>query len=182
MTVAKLKLVNCWAGERGGEPNSQSRMASDRSEDWSWFNLFNHNFINYSEFNWIPAKEGEIKSVKSSKSSWGPVIGGGWLKDNGEGVERVDLRKKGKEGRSAVNSDWEAFAASLQQPAKRLKTIIDSPTQYPRHLLALALANLDSEGGVKGGDQGGERVRVAADEGWEGEFVNWIKKKNIFMK
>ena len=80
-----------------------------------------------------------------------PVRGSEWGKD-------------GKEGRRAGNSDVIAFSEKvMEQPGERVSTFIETPSQYPAKLRAQAIANLDSECGVKGREQGGEGVEVACE-------------------
>ena len=72
--------------------------------------------------------------------------------------------KDGKEGRRAGNSDVIAFSEKvMEQPGERVSTFIETPSQYPAKLRAQAIANLDSECGVKGREQGGEGVEVACE-------------------
>ena len=94
-----------------------------------------------------------------------PVRGSEWGKD-------------GKEGRRAGNSDVMAFSEKvMEQPGERVSTFIETPSQYPAKLRAQAIANLDSECGVKGREQGGEGVEVACEgEGEEPQQQQFCQK------
>ena len=159
---------------------SLARM-SDRWEDWTWFNCFQSNYHHRSQFSWLSAGEDETKAVTRARDSiWRPVRGGGWLyqRDNEEGmpVRGSEWEKEGKEGRRAGNSDVMASSV-MDQPFERVRSIIETPLQYPPKLRAQAIANLDSEWGVKEGGQGGEGVEVACEgEGEEPQQQQFCQK------